>query len=82
MSTQDYGFATVSFVNTRTSETHDVKLPFTFAVDVDSLDSSELAWEAAGEWPTAGWDQDVTEWAVNSVTVTLDGDTTEIMPSR
>lgn len=82
MTTQDFGFATVSFVNTRTAEKHDVTLPFTFAVDVDTLDSSELAWEAAAEWPTAGWDQDVTEWAVQNVTVTVEGVVTEILPSR
>lgn len=75
--TPDYGFATVTFTNQ--IETHDVKLPFTFAVNVDDLDASELAWEAAGVWPEAGWDSDKPVWGATDVTVTIDGNTTVLL---
>ncbi len=78
MNTQDYGFATVTFTNQ--IETHEVKLPFTFEVKVNDLDPSELAWEAAAEWPEAGWDNDVPVWGVINVTVTVDGVPSDITP--
>lgn len=78
MNTQDYGFATITFTNQIT--THDVTLPFTFEVKVNSLDPSELAWEAAAEWPESGWDNDVPVWSVIKVTATVDGITTNITP--
>lgn len=71
MGTQDYGFATVTFTNQL--ENRDVKVPFTFAVNVEDLDASELAWEAAELWPEAGWDSDKPLWSVVNVTVTVDG---------
>ena len=73
----DYGFATVTFTDQVSK--HNVKLPFLFEVDVDTLDAGELAWEAAGEWAEAGWGSDNPVWGVVEVTVTLpDGSTVEV----
>lgn len=80
METSDFGYATITFKNY--DATHDVIVPFTFAVNVADLDVGELAWEAAELWPESGWGTDHPKWSVVAVTVTVDGVTTTMMCAR
>lgn len=74
-----YGTATVTFAHL--GETYDVVFPLLAPVDdVEDLDGSELAWEAAEIWPEADWHLDKPTWGVVKVTVTIDGETIDITP--
>lgn len=73
-----YGTATVTFG--RWGYEHDVVVELQVPVTADDLDGGELAWEAAAEWPEAGWDRDEPTWGVVKVMVTINGETTDITP--